>query len=125
MGEPLEQLQRDDAAQGFQRRIRQAPFRRVFDTQGGELIDVDQHRRQNQQRQRPLGQALDFARRGGRLGLAEQEVVRVHFERFAQLGADDRQDFRRTAYQRASARVAATQRASASAIRLIRRLGCV
>ncbi len=99
MGEPLEQLQRDDAAQGFQRRIRQAPLRRVFDTQGGELIDVDHHRRQDQQRQRPLGQALDFARRGGRLGLAEQEVVRFHFEGFAQLGADDRQDFRRTAYQ--------------------------
>ena len=99
MGQPLKQPQRDHTAQCFQRRIRQAPVRLVFNTQGGELIDVDQHRRQDQQRQRPIGQAVDFARHGWRLGLSEQQVVRVHLERFAQLGANDRQDFRRAPYQ--------------------------
>ncbi|PTT12844.1 hypothetical protein DBR14_09670 [Pseudomonas sp. HMWF034] len=60
--QPLKQPQRDNPPQRFQRCIGQPTVRRALDAEEGVLIDIERHRRADQQQQRTISQGVDFLR---------------------------------------------------------------
>ena len=97
--EALEQLECDNSLQCFQRCERQTARRLVLEAEGGELIDIERHRRQHEQLQGAVGQALHLARGGRRQGFGEQQRIRVQIEGLAQGGANHSQHLGRARNQ--------------------------